>query len=1068
MENPPENALNTAGPPRQTVLIIDDDRGYSGVVAEILGMQGLAALTAHSGEEGLATARLVRPDLILLDVQMPGIDGYETCRRLKAEGATREIPVLFMSGQAEIEDKIQGFNAGGLDYIPKPFQSRELLARVKTQLRIQEQARLLQEQTLELSRAHDQLEQRVEERTAALQESQSELTARIQELSTLNAIAHIIANTADPGEMLQRVLETTLSLGFLEFKKIGVIFLRDEKDPAILNRAAYIGISPTLVDSEQQIGLGHCLCGRCAETGRVIVTTGCSGVEHTVQYPGMVSHGHVVIPIKSHEDVLGVMTMYLEPGVHPGESEVRLLEAIASQVGLALENRRLFRGVAAGKKEWEETFDAITDLVTINAFDHTVLRLNSAAARAFGGYRASIGRKFYELPNDEGFARRAGAVGDISAMPGTATFQGRQYDTSVYPLDDQGVRRGSVFVAKDVTERNLAEKSLLEQRTFTDNLIQSTSVAMFVIDTRHEVIVWNKACEELTGFPAAAMIGTTGQWRPFYPQQRPALADIVLDQGKVPFAGLYAKVSKSVLTPEGLQGEGWYGNLNGRDRYIVFDAAPIRGSDGAVIAAIETIQDITGRKHAEEELVEREARYSGQLTALNAASNTLLLAANTRQVYQEICDIAIAVFDLRMCWLGLVEADSFEIRPAAHAGFEDGFLTGIRVTWDDSPFGQGPTGIAIRSHAPVQASLVDPLVGPWREEAEKRGYAAVLSVPLISGRDRCIGVLNFYGGQDDHFTEDRVKLCQIFANQAAGAIENARLIEGLEESVLERTRKLKDANRELRHLNQELELRRQEAEAANRTKSDFLANMSHELRTPLNAIIGFSDLMARGMAGPLAGDQKEYVGDILSSGQHLLSLINDILDLSKVEAGQMEFEPAEFDLSDLVVGSLSLFREKALKHGIRLEAQSAAGSIRVYGDERKIKQVVFNLLSNAMKFTPDGGAVSIRTAELRGAGDDHVEMAVSDTGIGMTPEEQQQLFQPFKQLGHHLTKRHEGTGLGLALCKKFVELHKGSITVQSAPGQGSTFTLRVPLRPPGAEFGSGGNQPGADPAAVPA
>ncbi|MHB8835639.1 MAG: ATP-binding protein [Candidatus Methylomirabilia bacterium] len=1030
---------------RQTILVIDDDRGYAGLVAEILEMAGLAAQATHSGEEGLAAARRHRPDLILLDVQMPGIDGYETCRRLKADVATAEIPVLFMSGQADIEDKLQGFAAGGLDYIPKPFQRLELLARVRTHLKLQDQARLLQAQTFELGKAHDVLEQRVQERTADLKKSQSELTVKIQELSALNAIAQIIATTSELGGMLQGVLETTLSLAFLEVQKKGVVFLIDEKDPSRLNRVAHVGLLQTLVDTEQQIEVGHCLCGASADTGKNIITTESSVATHPVQYRGMPNHGHVVLPIKSREAVLGVMTMYLEPGVHPSAAEVRLLEAIASQVGLAVENRRLFRDIVTGKQEWEKTFDAIADLVTINAPDHTVLRLNAAAARVFGGYQGSLGRKFYELLGDERFAECCKLAPDIGSTPGTATIRGREYDTSVYPLEEQGQPRGCVFVAKDVTERNLAARSLREQRTFTDNLLQSSSAATFVIDTRHEVITWNKACEELTGFPAAAMIGTAGQWRPFYAQRRPVLADIVLDGYSEKDAGLYDKVSRSVLATEGLRAEGWYHNLNGKDRYIVFDAAPIRGGDGTVIAAIETLQDISGRKRAEEEVAASTARYSGQLTALNAASNTLMVTANLREIYQKICDIVIAVFDLKLCWLGLVEAGTHDVRPVAHAGIEDGYLSTIQVRWDDSSLGNGPTGTAIKTRASSGSSVADPRSGPWRAEAETRGYLASLAVPLLYSGDRCVGVLNFYSDQADYFTSDRVKLCQIFANQAAVAIENARLIEGLEETVLERTGEIQNVNRELSALNRELELRRQEAEAANRTKSDFLANMSHELRTPLNAIIGFSDLMLRGMAGPLAGDQKEYLGDIFSSGRHLLSLINDILDLSKVEAGKMELEPAAFDLTDLVVSSLSMFREKALKHGIRLEAQTAAGAAPVYGDERKIKQILFNLLSNALKFTPDGGSVSVRTAVVTGSGDDHVEIAVADTGIGMTPEEQEQLFQPFKQLGHHLTKRHEGTGLGLALCRKFVELHNGSITVESAPGRGSTFTVRLPL-----------------------
>lgn len=257
---------------------------------------------------------------------------------------------------------------------------------------------------------------------------------------------------------------------------------------------------------------------------------------------------------------------------------------------------------------------------------------------------------------------------------------------------------------------------------------------------------------------------------------------------------------------------------------------------------------------------------------------------------------------------------------------------------------------------------------------------------------------------------------------------------------------LRDSRIQLEKRTNELELRRQEAEAANKSKSDFLANMSHELRTPLNAIIGFSELMVRGMVGPLAETQKEYLSDILHSGRHLLSLINDILDLARIEAGKMECEPSEFNLADLVDRSLVLFHEKVLKHGIQLGVDVDREMPPVQGDERKIKQVIFNLFSNAVKFTPDGGSVTIRTRTVNEGGVAYAEVAVADNGIGISSADQKRLFQPFMQVDPQLTKKYEGTGLGLAISKNLVELHQGSLVVESRPGQGSTFTVKIPLR----------------------
>lgn len=238
-----------------------------------------------------------------------------------------------------------------------------------------------------------------------------------------------------------------------------------------------------------------------------------------------------------------------------------------------------------------------------------------------------------------------------------------------------------------------------------------------------------------------------------------------------------------------------------------------------------------------------------------------------------------------------------------------------------------------------------------------------------------------------------------------------------------------------------LQQAKETAEAATRHKSEFLANMSHELRTPLNAIIGFSEVLLEKMFGELNEKQEEYLHDILSSGQHLLALINDILDLSKVEAGKMELEPAVFNLRELLEGSLVMIKERALAHGLTLSLDIAKEIDTFVGDERKVKQILFNLLSNAVKFTPDRGKVSVSAIKTDGA----VHVVVRDTGIGIAVEDQQQIFEAFQQVGKGTVGKTEGTGLGLALTKKFVELHGGQMWVESCVGQGSAFTFTLPI-----------------------
>jgi PAS domain S-box-containing protein len=243
----------------------------------------------------------------------------------------------------------------------------------------------------------------------------------------------------------------------------------------------------------------------------------------------------------------------------------------------------------------------------------------------------------------------------------------------------------------------------------------------------------------------------------------------------------------------------------------------------------------------------------------------------------------------------------------------------------------------------------------------------------------------------------------------------------------------------------EAEIMKETAEAANKAKSDFLASMSHEFRTPLNAVIGFSELMSSGLGGPLTDQQKEYVTDIFTSGQHLLSLVNDILDLSKVEAGKMELEMNGFNIIKLVESSIALFKEKAYKQSLQMTFAIAQGLDTMTGDERKVKQVLFNLLGNAVKFTPDGGRIHVEATLTDG--NDFLKCSVSDSGIGISREDQNKLFKPFEQVDTRLTRKYKGTGLGLSLCKKLVELHGGRIWVESESGKGSIFIFVIPMRP---------------------
>jgi signal transduction histidine kinase len=295
------------------------------------------------------------------------------------------------------------------------------------------------------------------------------------------------------------------------------------------------------------------------------------------------------------------------------------------------------------------------------------------------------------------------------------------------------------------------------------------------------------------------------------------------------------------------------------------------------------------------------------------------------------------------------------------------------------------------------------------------GWRRILGVPMLRA-GKSVGALVVAWSEPGPVAKAHEEILLTFAEQAAIAIENVRLF-----------REIQDKSRQL--------------EVANRHKSEFLANMSHELRTPLNAIIGFSEVLQEQMFGKMNEKQTEYVNDIHDSGRHLLSLINDILDLSKVEAGRMELEVAKFHLPSAIDNALTLIRERATRHGVALSASVDQRLDDIEADERKFKQILLNLLSNAVKFTPEGGRVRVQARRVDG----NAEIAVADTGVGIAPDDQAKVFEEFRQVGTDYTKKSEGTGLGLALTKKFVELHGGSLRLESAPGRGSTFTFTLPV-----------------------
>jgi signal transduction histidine kinase len=433
-------------------------------------------------------------------------------------------------------------------------------------------------------------------------------------------------------------------------------------------------------------------------------------------------------------------------------------------------------------------------------------------------------------------------------------------------------------------------------------------------------------------------------------------------------------------------------------------------ADQAVIA-IENTRLFNELQARTEEL----ARSVERLRSLSEVSQAV---NSTLDIEQVLNTIVIRAVQLSSSDAGLVyELDEDgHLQPRASHGLPPEVATelvGRPLTLAESVVGRAA---AARDIVQIPDVLDDRDYGERarRTLVDRAGFRAVLAVPLLS-EGQLVGGLAVSRKAPGSFAPEVVDVLQTFAAQSTLAIQNARLF-------------------------REIERKSRELEAASRHKSEFLANMSHELRTPLNAIIGFSEVLQEQMFGDLNEKQADYMGDIHSSGHHLLSLINDILDLSKIEAGHMDLSLDEFDVPAVLENAVTLVKERAARHGVKLELEVDDGLGCFYADERKFKQILLNLLSNAVKFTPAGGRVKLRAEQAN----DELLVSVIDNGIGISADDQDLIFEEFRQVATKDRSRPEGTGLGLALTKRFVEMHGGRIWVRSEVGKGSTFAFTLP------------------------
>ena len=710
--------------------------------------------------------------------------------------------------------------------------------------------------------------------------------------------------------------------------------------------------------------------------------------------------------------------------------------------------------------------------------------------RRVGDLRRDAQRKRWTLP------RRMAQGESIHTFTRRMTKDGSEVDVELFAvpvfLDENRV--GTFAIYHDITELMRAEAAIGESQRRLADIIDFLPDATLVVDNEGKVIAWNRAIEDMTGVPAQEMIGK-GDYEyalPFYGERRPILIDLV----RLPCEEIEQNYSHLQWAGNTLTGESYTPALKDGARYLYATASQLRNAEGGFGGAIETIRDITGRKEAETQL--RQSNEMLRLIFENAfdgidvyedmpdvvgkrilidcnerycemagRSKEELMSAENTTIFQRLVtdDWATTNRDL------VQKAQAFQgvfswIRPdgkeniieyhAAPTRVGDRYFT-IGVDRDITErmrvegtlresneklrliFENAFDGISIYEEIPSEGRriLVDcnerycEIAGRSKEELLAMADTRVIqsSVENASDEEDEASVLaeQAFSGLFSWIRPDgRDNVVEY--NAAPTRVGDRYFTIGLDRDVTDR-----------RHHQAELEKARAAAEQANQAKSAFLANMSHELRTPLNAIIGFTRIVRRKGEGALPEKQIENLDKVLISAEHLLNLINTVLDIAKIEAGRMDVLAANFRIAALV-DLCANTAQPLLKPAVVLEKQVDERLTYVYSDQDKIRQIVLNLLSNAAKFTHEGKIVLAATQD-----GDNLRVSVSDTGIGISAEALPRIFREFQQADNTTTRQYGGTGLGLSISRNLARLLGGDLTVESELGRGSTFTLVIPI-----------------------
>jgi len=686
--------------------------------------------------------------------------------------------------------------------------------------------------------------------------------------------------------------------------------------------------------------------------------------------------------------------------------------------GIAHETGELHRLLVEGVDEY-----AIFALDT----EGFILSWNAGAQR-FKGYTADeiIGKHFsifYPREKiEEGWPeyelREAARVGRFEDEGWRVRKDGSRFWANVVITalhDTDGRLVGYAKVTRDLTERRLAEEALRESEERFRLIVEGVKdYAIFMLDPTGHVSTWNEGARRLKGYTADEIIGK--HFSIFYPPEANAIGHPQHELEIAKEKGAYEE-------------EGWRIRKDGSRFWANVLITALRKPDGTLAGFAKVTRDLTERRAAEGRALDAARRVAAEEAAreiaeanrirtdkLQRLTAALSAARNIREVGEVVFEEALPAVDAGAGALGLVDDKREWITVRSDRGYGEvpAWARNIRVSE------KLPMAEAIRTGKPVilrtraERDRLYPNVSELLQEYEST------TVWPLRARGKTAGAISIHFRKQ--LTDDALELMQAFAQQAGQALERALLYQGESQA-------------------------RERADEANRAKSEFLAAMSHELRTPLNAIGGYADLIAMGVRGPVTAEQRDDLDRIKRSQQHLLGIINDILNFSRIEAGQATYDYSAVPISDAMATVGHMIEPQATMKGLRVEVRECPADIIAWADRSKVDQILLNLVSNAVKFTKTGCV----TLSCAWHDENYVRVTVTDTGSGIPEEQLEKIFEPFVQVGRSLTQQHEGTGLGLAISRDLARAMGGEISVVSEVGQGSTFTLSLP-RPAAVPF----------------